>query len=150
METRSRTCETEVHSILGLATLGWMHGQEYFLPPDRFVVVRGNIRDVLGRPVANAVVQVRSFRAPQFNLDSLLAADPVEIHTDEDGEISTSRQNEVRVLRSTREEDCYVRLTIPIAGADWVVTMPEGQNVILLKDLVSRRLVVDLSRAAPK
>lgn len=133
-----------MHTVLGLLTMGWMSGQASFLPDSRLVVVKGNIADILGRPVALASFFVRSQVTPAFNLDALLSMTPTEICTDAAGQISTNAQNQFRVLRSTSAEDCYVRITIPVAGADWVVRMPSDQNAILLKDLVERHLVVNL------
>lgn len=128
-----------MHTVLGLMTMGWMSGQASFLPESRLVVVRGNIADILGRPVASTSIFVRSQAAPTFNAEALLSMAPIEIQTDASGAISTNGQNQLRVLR-----DCYARITIPVAGADWVVRMPSDQNVILLKDLVTRHLVTNL------
>lgn len=129
-------------SVLSLVTGGYQPTLVApFVPDDRLITIKGSVRDLAGRPIGQTEVFFSPYVSPSFNLQDLLASKELCVLTDGDGGVSTTPQNQVRVLRSTGADRSYVRVRVPVAGSYWVFRMPSDLDLIVLRDLVRTHLV---------
>jgi len=132
-----------VLTALSLYTEGFYVSQGFHLPFDRFITIKGNVRDLTGYPVPEVEVTVTVYKPPHFNVHDLVAIDTVMVKTDQEGEISSNPINQLRILKSTNGDALTIRLQIQKAGAEWLLRIPAHVNLILLKDLVAAYTVTD-------
>lgn len=130
-------------TALSIFTEGLIPSQGAFVPIDRLITIKGSIRDLGGAPVTRSSVHVTVFRPPVFNVQDAVAAQEISVETDANGEISSGPGNQLRLLRSTEEEDQIVRVRIPAVAGDWVLRVPRDVNLIILKDWVAGYLIQD-------